>query len=285
MLGVKNYFEHNPLFPCLFLTIACGAISGFHATQSPLMARCLKSEKHGRVVFYGAMITEGVVALIWATVSMYFFYYGGWKQVVDANVVNDFLNQYQHAGGKTLVQFFSAPKVVEYICTGWLGIFGGILAVFGVVAAPITSGDTAFRSARLIIAEAFHFNQKPISNRLFVAIPMFLMAFGLLAWQIADPNGFNKLWNWFGWSNQTLACFTLWTITVYLVQEKKCFWMTLIPSLFMTTVCSTFLFVSTQAFGDWIPRPWGYALGLFFLLLSLGWFITWYRRRASQQHV
>ncbi len=284
MLGVESYFKRNPLFPCLFLTIACGAISGFHATQSPLMARCLKSEKDGRMVFYGAMITEGVVALIWATVSMYFFYYGGWKEVVDAETVNKFLAQFQNSDGKTLVQFFSAPKVVEYVCTGWLGIFGGILAVFGVVAAPITSGDTAFRSARLIIAEAFDFDQKPIAKRLLVAVPMFLLSIGLLAWEITDPDGFNKLWNWFGWSNQTLACFTLWTITVYLVQERKCFWMTLIPALFMTTVCSTFLFVSGQAFGGWIPRPVGYGLGLAVLLLALVWFTSWFRRRPVKRN-
>lgn len=276
LLGTESYLADNPLFPCLFLTIACGAISGFHGTQSPLMARCLSSEKLGRPVFYGAMITEGIVALIWATVSIYFFYYGGWRDVVDANTLNAFLAQSD--GGKSLIQFFTAPNVVEKTCTGWLGLFGGILAVFGVVAAPITSGDTAFRSARLIIAAALHMDQKSIRKRFYIAIPMFTAAILLLAWQIEDPNGFNTVWNWFGWSNQSLAVFTLWTVTVYLAQKDKSFWITLIPALFMTTVCTTFLFVSEQAFGGWIPRPVGYALGISCLAIAVIWFVLWLRK-------
>lgn len=281
LLGTENYFQRNPLFPCLFLTIACGAISGFHGTQSPLMARCLRDERMGRPVFYGAMITEGVVALIWATVSMYFFYYGGWREVVDANTINEFTKQVGNADGKSLIQFFTAPKVVEHVCTGWLGVFGGILAVFGVVAAPITSGDTAFRSARLIIAEALHLEQKSIRKRFYIALPMFIGAIVLLAWQIEDPNGFNTIWNWFGWSNQTLAVFTLWTITIYLAEQKKPFFVTLLPALFMTCVCSTFLFVSGQAFGDWIPRPAGYAIGIISMIAACVWFIKWFRNFKS----
>lgn len=283
LLGVLAYFKRNPLFPCLFLTIACGAISGFHATQSPLMARCLKSEKMGRPVFYGAMITEGIVALIWATVSMYFFYYGGWHNVADSATVSEFLSQSD--GGKSLIQFFTAPKVVEQVCIGWLGIFGGVLAVFGVVAAPITSGDTAFRSARLIIAAAFHLDQKDIRRRFYIAIPMFAAAIALLVWQIEDPNGFNTIWNWFGWSNQSLAVFTLWTITIYLVEKDKPFWITLIPALFMTTVCSTFLFVSEQAFGTWIPRPVGYAIGIACLVIAVAWFARWKKAYSDNKNI
>ncbi len=278
LLGTSAYFERNPLFPCLFLTIACGAISGFHGTQSPLMARCINHEKMGRPIFYGSMITEGIVALIWATVSIYFFYYGGWREVVGTNVAHDFLAQAGTGEGKTLIQFFTAPKVVETVCSGWLGVFGGILAVFGVVAAPITSGDTAFRSARLIIAEALHLDQKNIAKRFYIAIPMFAIAITLLAWQINDANGFNTIWNWFGWSNQALACFTLWTVTVYLVQEKKNFWMSLIPAFFMTTVCSTYLFVSEQAMGTWINRTVGYIIGLCMLAVSIIWFWKWYSK-------
>ena len=250
ILGTESYFQRNPLFPCLFLTIACGAISGFHGTQSPLMARCLKNEKMGRPVFYGAMITEGLVALIWATVSMYFFYYGGWREVVDANTVNTFLSQVNVPGGKSLIQYFTAPQVVEHVCTGWLGTFGGLLAIFGVVAAPI---------------------------------PMFLAAIGLLYWQIGDPDGFNTIWNWFGWSNQTLAVFTLWTITIYLVQAHKGFWITLVPAFFMTTVCSTFLFVSGQAFGNYIPQTVGYAIGIGCLIISVVWFAIWYKKFSDNK--
>lgn len=276
LLGTDSFFAKNPLFPCLFITIACGAISGFHGTQSPLMARCLKSEKQGRPIFYGAMITEGLVALIWASVSAYFFYYGGWKEVLDSNAVNAFLAQAGAPDGKTLIQYFSAPNVVEKVCTGWLGLAGGILAIFGVVAAPITSGDTAFRSARLIIAEALHLDQKSIVKRFYIAIPMFAAAIALLAWQITNPDGFNTIWQWFGWSNQTLAVFTLWTITVYLVQQRKKFIVILIPALFMTTVVSTYLFISQQAFA--LDHTLAYALGIGCLIVACVWFFLWYRK-------
>lgn len=274
LLGTDSYMAKNPLFPCLFLTIACGAISGFHGTQSPLMARCLGSEKLGRPVFYGAMITEGIVALIWATVSIYFFYYGGWRQVVDANGINEFLAQTD--GGKNLIQYFTAPNVVEKVCTGWLGFFGGVLAIFGVVAAPITSGDTAFRSARLIIADALHLSQKGVHKRLLVAIPMFAAAIALLVWQMENPDGFNTIWQWFGWSNQTLAVFTLWTITVYLVQQKKPFIITLVPALFMTVVCATFLLVSPMALG--LDTTVSYGGSVVSLIIACVWFLWWYRK-------
>ena len=274
LLGTDSYMAKNPLFPCLFLTIACGAISGFHGTQSPLMARCLGSEKLGRPVFYGAMITEGIVALIWATVSIYFFYYGGWRQVVDANGINEFLAQTD--GGKNLIQYFTAPNVVEKVCTGWLGFFGGVLAIFGVVAAPITSGDTAFRSARLIIADALHLSQKGVQKRLLVAIPMFAAAIALLVWQMETPDGFNTIWQWFGWSNQTLAVFTLWTITVYLVQQKKPFIITLVPALFMTVVCATFLLVSPMALG--LDTTVSYGGSVVSLIIACIWFLWWYRK-------
>lgn len=275
-LGTESYMSKNPLFPCLFLTIACGAISGFHATQSPLMARCMKSERYGRPIFYGTMITEGIVALIWATVSMYFFYYGGWREVVPAAVADQFIAQAD--GGKSLIQFFSAPEVVEHVCSGWLGMFGGLLALLGVVAAPITSGDTAFRSARLIVAEALGIDQRAIRRRLYVCVPMFVAAVLLLVWQMENPDGFNVIWQYFGWANQTLSVFTLWALTVYLVEQKKRYVMTLIPALFMTTVCSTFIFVSNQAFGlqGWV----GYGLGLAVFAVAIIWFV-WWKKHAT----
>ena len=250
LLGAVAFVRKNPLFPCLFITIACGAISGFHATQSPIMARCLKDERMGRPVFYGAMITEGIVALVWAAVAMWFFYYGGWREVVGNETVEAFTAQAAQPGGKTLVQYFTAPKVVNAVCNGWLGIVGGVLAILGVVAAPITSGDTAFRSARLIIAEACKIKQKPIGGRLLVALPMFAAAIALLVWQMASPDGFNTLWQYFGWSNQTLATIALWTMTAYFWQRRsKAYWLTLLPALFMTAVITSFLFVSPLAFG------------------------------------
>ncbi|MCR4918727.1 MAG: carbon starvation protein A [Prevotella sp.] len=257
------------IFPALFITIACGAISGFHATQSPLMARCVKSEHMGRPLFYGAMITEGVVALIWATVSAWFFYgepAPGYELIATAT-----------GGFHT-----SAPAVVNIVCNEWLGVAGAILALLGVVAAPITSGDTALRSGRLIVAEWLKLDQRPIPNRLLVCLPIFACCIGLLVWQIGNPDGFNTIWQYFGWSNQTLAVFTLWTVTVYLVRQKKNYWITLIPALFMTTVCSTFVFISKQMLH--LPEAVGYPLGVACLAVACVWFALWYKREKSKEH-
>ena len=222
----------QPIFPCLFITNACGAISGFHATQSPLMARCIRNERLGRPVFYGSMITEGLIALVWAAVSAWFFFDGGAAEV-----------------GSDLTA--AAPTVVTKVSEGWLGLFGGILALLGVVAAPITSGDTALRSARLIIADALKFNQKPVKNRLMISLPIFLCAALLLWFNIADQNGFNTVWRYFGWANQALSVFTLWAVTVYLTRARKGSWylITLIPAAFMTAVCLTFILVDKVGLG------------------------------------
>ena len=246
-LGVEQFKQVNPIFPCMFITIACGAISGFHATQSPLMARCIASERLGRKVFYGSMITEGIVALVWATVSICFFYNGAWQQICPPDVVEQFMSQFD--GGKNLIQYFGAPEVVKYVCESWLGIAGGILAILGVVAAPITSGDTAFRSARLIVADFLHVEQKQIYKRLMIGLPMFALATGLLVWQLKNPNGFHVLWQYFGWANQSLAALALWTATVYLSSLNRNYFVTLIPAVFMTMVTVTFLMQSNQAFG------------------------------------
>ena len=250
------------IFPALFITIACGAISGFHGTQTPMMARCLASERMGRRVFYGAMITEGVVALVCATVSMWFFYAGppGYEQI---------------SGAKDGF-FTSAPMVVHLVCNEWLGVVGAVLAVLGVVAAPISSGDTAFRSGRLIVADWLKIDQRPIRNRLYICVPMFATSIAILVWQIKVPDGFNTIWQYFGFFNQTLSVFTLWAITVYLVQERKNFWVSLIPALFMTTVCTTYFFVSRQTLH--LPDCIGYPLGLVCLAVACVWFTMWYRK-------
>lgn len=252
------------IFPCLFITIACGAISGFHATQSPLMARCLTSERKGRPIFYGAMITEGLVALVWATVSMWFFY--------DAPQPG-----YAQIGGTVANGLHtSAPVVVNLVCKDWLGIVGGVLAMLGVVAAPITSGDTAFRSARLIIAQALKLSQRAKKNRLYICVPLFAASFAMLVWQMENPDGFNTIWQYFGWANQTLSVFALWTITVYLAREKKPYIITLVPALFMTCVCTTFFMVSKTALG--LPYTVGYGVGATALVVAAGWFAVWFRK-------
>ena len=252
----KAGLKDQPIFPCLFITIACGAISGFHATQSPLMARCMRSEKLGRPIFYGSMITEGLVALVWAAVSSWFFFDGGAAQV-----------------GSDMSA--AAPTVVTKVSENWLGLTGGILAILGVVAAPITSGDTAFRSARLIIADFVHLPQKAIGRRLTIAVPLFVASAFLLWYNIADANGFNTVWRYFGWSNQALAVFMLWTATAYFVKEKGGLWylITLLPALFMTAVCVTFILVDKIGFR--LPQslaPW-IGLGTFVIFTIL--FYLW----------
>ena len=252
----KAGLKDQPIFPCLFITIACGAISGFHATQSPLMARCMRSEKLGRPIFYGSMITEGLVALVWAAVSSWFFFDGGAAAV----------------GSDTSA---AAPTVVTKVSENWLGLTGGILAILGVVAAPITSGDTAFRSARLIIADFVHLPQKAIGRRLTIAVPLFVASAFLLWYNIADANGFNTVWRYFGWSNQALAVFMLWTATAYFVKKKGGLWylITLLPALFMTAVCVTFILVDKIGFR--LPQslaPW-IGLGTFVIFTIL--FYLW----------
>ena len=256
----------QPIFPCLFITIACGAISGFHATQSPLMARCIGNEKMGRPVFYGSMITEGLVALIWAAVSSWFFFDGG------AAAVGSDLSA-------------AAPTVVTKVSENWLGLLGGILAILGVVAAPITSGDTAFRSARLIIADFLHLEQRVIGKRLAVAIPLFAGSALLLWYNIADANGFNTIWRYFGWSNQTLAAFMLWTATVYLCRRRSSahYLMTLLPALLMTSVCVTFILIDKTGFR--LPQTWAPWIGLATFAVALALFVLWRLRVAPSQRI
>lgn len=224
--GIANQEPKGlPIFPMMFISIACGAISGFHATQSPLMARCVKNEKIGRRVFYGAMIAEGIIALIWAAAGSSF--YGSIQGI------QEYVATLPPTANKAAI-------VVKAISDNWLGVFGGFVAMLGVVAAPLTSGDTALRSARLTIADFLKFDQKPIKNRLMISIPIFIATFILL--QI----NFDILWRYFAWGNQTLSVFTLWACTVYLRKENKNYFITLIPALFMTCVCTTYIFYAPE---------------------------------------
>ena len=213
-----------PIFPMLFITIACGAISGFHATQSPIMARCIRKESQGRSVFFGAMITEGIVALIWAAISMSCF--GGVRELNDLMVSNN----------------YNAAYAVNLISSTLMGKIGAILAVLGVVAAPITSGDTAFRSARIIVADSLKVLQKPILNRLYISIPLFVIGVGLTFLN------FGVVWRYFAWTNQTLATIVLWTVTVYLIRHGKTFWIALSPACFMTTVVVSYILIAPEGF-------------------------------------
>ncbi|WP_322933300.1 carbon starvation protein A [Bacteroides sp. CG01] len=245
-----------PIFPIMFVSIACGAISGFHATQSPLMARCMTAERHGRPVFYGAMITEGIVALIWAAAATYFFHENGMEEN-------------------------NASVIVDSITKGWLGVVGGVLAILGVIAAPITSGDTAFRSARLIVADFWGMEQKSMRRRLYICIPMFVIAIGLLLYSLRDADGFNMIWRYFAWANQTLAVFTLWAITVYLARSKKPYWITLIPALFMTAVCSTYICIAPEGLA--LLHSLSYSIGGVCTLVAAIWFFVWKGRSAQKR--
>ena len=259
--GVANTHPDGlPIFPMMFVSIACGAISGFHATQSPMMARCMTSEKYGRPVFYGAMITEGIVALIWAAAATYFFHTDEGTALFAASSGND-----------------NAAIIVNSITRDWLGTLGGLLAVLGVIAAPITSGDTAFRSARLIVADFMRLDQRPILKRLAISVPLFVAGFVIL--QI----DFAVLWRYFAWCNQTLAVFTLWALTVYLVRERKLYAITLIPALFMTAVCSTYIFIAGEGLA--LSRNLSYALGGAATLAVLGLFLRWKRRYEQRNAV
>jgi carbon starvation protein CstA len=238
----------SALFPFLFISIACGAISGFHATQSPLMARCLKNEAEGRKVFYGAMVLEGIVAMLWAAAAMAHF--GSQEGLAAAG---------------------SAATIVTTVSVDLMGAVGGVLAVLGVVACPITSGDTAFRSARLAIADALHFDQKPIKNRFIVAIPLFAIGIALVLWSQTSAENFGKVWRYFAWSNQTLATIALWAISAYLAKTSKNYWMTLIPATFMTVVVTSYIIIAGEGFG--LPYTLGIVVGLVLAIVLFGLFI------------
>ncbi len=256
--GLRNTHpqaDKMPIFPMMFISIACGAVSGFHATQSPLMARCMTNEKQGRPIFYGAMITEGVVALVWAAAATCFF---------------------QANPGTTA----GASVIVDAISREWLGPIGAVLALLGVVAAPITSGDTAFRSARLIVADFLRLDQKSIKNRLFVSVPLFAAAVGVLLFSIFNPGGFDVIWRYFAWFNQILAAVTLWAITIYLYREHKFYYVALVPAVFMTMVVSTFIFIApNEGFG--LPPVIAYAFGGVITLDVVALF--WYKMRKYRK--
>ncbi|WP_125152521.1 carbon starvation CstA family protein [Clostridium rectalis] len=241
------YNMHNnplktPLFPVLFVTIACGAISGFHSTQSPLMARCITSEKQGRRIFYGSMIAEGIVALIWAAAAMSFF--------AGPNGVNGVgkLNEAMVFNGN------NAAWAVSAICNSLLGKVGGALAILGVVACPITSGDTAFRSARLTIADSVKYKQDKMRNRLLISMPLFVVGF------ILTRIDFNVIWRYFGWSNQALATVVLWASAMYLVENNKSHWIATVPAVFMTIVSITYIIVAPE--GLKMSTGVGYPVGI-----------------------
>ncbi len=233
-------------WPVIFITVSCGAVSGFHATQSPLMARCLKSERSMRPVFYGAMIAEGFIALVWASAAQGF--YSG-PEALSAALV---------AGGP--------GQVVHDVCVTTMGTFGGMLALLGVVVLPITSGDTALRVGRLVAADYLGLPQSRVRNRYLIALPMFAVA---LALNFVD---FSVVWRYFGWANQTLAAVTLWAGTVFLARRRSRWWLAAPPAVFMTAVTTTYILVEDSGFG--LPYGVGVAVGLVISLAALVTFLV-----------
>ncbi len=262
----------KPIFPMMFISIACGAVSGFHATQAPLMARCFATEKQGRVVFYGSMITEGVVGLIWAAAATYVFHNTGIMEQIGLSYAD--------------VEAKGGPTVVNGLSRLWLGGFGAILAIIGVVACPITSGDTAMRSARLMVAEMLDFDQKKLSHRIYLALPLFVISLLLLT---VFSSQFGILWRYFAFINQLMAMCTLWVITVYLFQYRKgkAYIMSLVPAVFMSAVVFTYLFRAPECLGGLFEgNPFylgtlSYVLGGLCTLAVCFVFIRWANKTAQ----
>lgn len=257
--------EANPIFPMMFVSIACGAISGFHATQSPMMARCLKTEKHARPIFYGAMVAEGIVALIWAAAAVAFT--GGYEQLI------------------SFIGTGTPAVLVDELSRSWLGTFGGILAILGVIAAPITSGDTALRSARLIAADFLSVPQRTIVKRLMISIPIFVLCFIIML----VP--YDALWRYFAWCNQVLAVFTLWTATVWLSRNDRCYWISLVPAVFMTCVTVTYICFAPEGFTGltqtlWsVKIPYYAALAAGVIVATSFLFMFAHSRRTQQKQI
>jgi carbon starvation protein CstA len=240
-----------PLWPLMFITIACGAISGFHSTQSPMMARCMANERHGRTVFYGAMVGEGIIGLIWVTLGLSF--YKG-PEALSAALA---------AGGPA--------HVVNEVATTLLGGFGGILAIIGVVILPITTGDTAFRSARLIVADFMHISQSKAARRLAIAIPLFVIGI------VVSRVDFNVLWRYFGWANQTLAALVLWAAAAWMIKRGKMHWIVTLPATFMTTVVSTYILYEKIGFN--LPITVANYGGIACGLVAFAIFMAYFRNR------
>ncbi|MBO4286067.1 MAG: carbon starvation protein A [Bacilli bacterium] len=260
--NLRDFSSENgslPWWPFMMTTVACGAVSGFHATQSPMVAKCIKSEKEGRQIFYGAMVAEGIIALIWAAAAMAFF---------RVNTTD---------GWSSLGAIGGNSTTVMEICKGLLGPVGTVLAIIGVVICPITSGDTALRSCRLIVGEIVHLDQKKIKNRILLTLPLFGCVIGISMWNFLAPGNFNILWRWFAWSNQVLAAISLWVATGYLYMSAKNKWLSLftaLPAMFMTTVVVTYILAEPQlALGRFIPYYLAAIIGGVISLLIAGFYI------------
>ncbi len=250
----------TPIWSFMFITVACGAISGFHATQSPLMARCMKSERQGRFVFYGAMISEGVIALIWAAAGCSIY-----------------------EGARLLEMGGGCPATVYDICSKTMGPIGLVLAMLGVIACPITSGDTAFRSARLVLADWLKIDQKSYAGRLKLCIPVLGVGAFLGIGNALGKIDYNVIWRYFSWTNQTLAMIVLWCASMYLFYDRKNYWLTAVPATFMSAVSATYFVAAPECLH--LSTAIAYPVGIVVAVLFLGIFVyTVKKRNVSPQY-
>jgi carbon starvation protein CstA len=238
----KAYFTAQHFIPAFFVTVACGIMSGFHSTQTSLIARTLESEKHGRMTFYNMMLCEGFIAMVWAAGTMAVIGLGAENAGITMQMTESGWGYFQSVDG--VMQKISATSVVGVVCKYMLGNAGGIIAIIGVIILPISTGDTAFRSLRLMIAETFHIRQDSVKRRLVLSGMIFMLALGLVIWAKNDSNGFNTIWRYFGWANQTVSVFATSSIFVYLVRSGKArfAWMPAIPLVFYSFITSAYLF-------------------------------------------
>ena len=268
----------TPIWSFMFITVACGAISGFHATQSPLMARCMKSEKQGHFVFYGAMVSEGIIALIWAAAGCSLYEVtGGLNTGLAAALAN------------------GQSAAIYDVCLKTMGGIGTALAMLGVIACPITSGDTAFRSARLVLADWLKLDQKSMKNRLVLCIPVLGVGAFLGIGNALGKIDYTIIWRYFSWTNQTLAMIVLWAASMYLFYEKKNYWITAVPATFMSAVSATYFLLGTECLGKLINTKTAegatvyntavaYPIGILVAALFLGIFLYTIKKRHTQPH-
>lgn len=247
----ESFLVDHPILPCLFVTISCGILSGFHATQSPIIARTMKTERQARSSFYGMMILEGIIAMVWAAGAMYLY-----------NL-------------KPELWSCSPTKVLTEITTYNLGAWMGAVTVVGVIILAVTTGDTAMRCLRMSLGEAFKIDQKPLLNRFVICLPLIFVVAGILWWSNLDSASFGKLWNYLAWGNQTLAIFTLGAGTVWLYALKKQGWISAIPGLFMTFIVVSFILWTSEEhkgpMGAGLDLRLSYILGAVFAVVYIGW--------------
>ena len=270
--------QGTPIWSFMFITVACGAISGFHATQSPLMARCMKSEKQGRFVFYGAMVSEGVIALVWAAAGCALYEVTGGLNTGLAEIL---------ANGQS--------AAIYDVCVKTMGKVGVALAMLGVIACPITSGDTAFRSARLVLSDWFKIDQKKWKNRLLLCVPVLGVGAVLGVGNALGFIDYTVIWRYFSWTNQTLAMIVLWAASMYLYYEKKNYWITAVPATFMSAVSATYFLLGNECLGQFINHKTAegvtvyntavaYPIGIAVAVLFLGIFLYTIKKRHTQPH-